>query len=278
MRIARLSAALIVLTACACSREAATSASTDESLGTTSVAVVNGKSVPESVVRIYTLATERQNFDDMSAADRERVVNDVIGLELLLQQAEKEGLTRSRTLAAQIELQRLQTVARAMASDYLEKNPPTDADIKAIYDENLSRLSGEQYKARHILVTTKEEADTVITQLRGGSEFLALAQERADGPTGPNGGALDWFTLDSMPPSFAEAVATMTVGSYSQQPVQTEAGYHVILLEDKRRQEPPAMEEIRDQLESAAERKRLDDYIRTLRETAAVTVEANPSK
>ena len=271
MKSARLFLAFIVLTVCSCSREESTT--TDESLGSATVAVVNGKPVPESLLRIYTLATERQNFDDISAEDRERILNDVIGLELLSQQAEKEGLTSSRTLTAQIELQRLQMVARAMASDYLEKNPPTDADIRAIYDENLSRLSGEQYKARHILVTTEEEADAVITELRGGSEFITLAQERADGPTGPNGGALDWFTLDSMPPSFAEAVATMTVGSYSQEPVQTEAGYHVILLEDKRRQEPPALEDIRDQLASAAERKRLDDYIKTLRETAAVSID-----
>ena len=270
MRIARLSTAVIVLAVCACSREEAATPP-DESLGSAAVAVVNGKPIPESVVRIYTLATERQNFDALAAADRERIVNDVIGLELLSQQADKEGVASSRTLVAQIELQRLQIVARAMATDYLEKNPPSDADIKAIYDENLSRLSGEQYKARHILVTTKEEADSVITQLRSGSEFTALAQERADGPTGPNGGALDWFTLDSMPPPFAEAVANMAVGAYSQQPVQTEAGYHVILLEDKRRQEPPALDEIRDQLASAAERKRLDDYIKTLREAATVS-------
>jgi peptidyl-prolyl cis-trans isomerase C len=269
MRIARLSAALTVFAMCACSREEA--ATPDENLGSAALAVVNGKPIPESVVRIYTLATERQNFDALPPADRERIVNDVIGLELLSQQADKEGVASSRTLVAQIELQRLQTVARAMAADYLEKNPPSDADIKAIYDENLSRLSGEQYKARHILVTTKEEADSVITQLRNGAQFIALAQERADGPTGPNGGALDWFTLDSMPPSFAEAVAALAVGAYSQQPVQTEAGYHVILLEDKRRQEPPALEEIRDQLASAAERKHLDDYIKTLREAATVS-------
>ena len=128
-------------------------------------------------------------------------------------------------------------------------------------------------KARHILVTTKEEADSVIAQLREGADFVALAEQRADGPTGPNGGALDWFTLDSMPPPFAAAVAGMAVGSYSQQPVQTEFGFHVILLEDTRRQEPPALEDIRDELATAAERKRLDDYIKSLRESATVTVE-----
>lgn len=242
-------------------------------LGASHVASVNGRPIAESVVRIYASATERRDFDDLSPEERERLVADVIGLELLAQQAEKEGLTESRALAAQIELQRLQLVGRAMATEYLEKNPASDADIQAIYDENLSRLSGQQFKARHILVTSKEEADGVIAELRQGADFVALAEQRADGPTGPNGGALDWFTLDSMPPAFSSAVQAMAVGSYSAEPVQTEFGYHVILLEETRAQDPPPLAEIRDELATAAGRKRLDDYIRSLRESATVTVE-----
>jgi len=194
-------------------------------------------------------------------------------LVLLAQQAEKEGITASRTLAAQIELQRLQTLARAMAAEYVKNNPPTDADIQAIYEENLPRLAGEQYKLRHILVESKAEADRVIAQLNQGSDFVTLARERANGPTGPNDGDLGWLTPDSLPPSFAEAIQTMAPGSYSPAPVQTDAGYHVILLEDKQRQEPPKLEDIRADVSSAAERKRLDDYIKTLRENATVTVE-----
>lgn len=271
MKTARLFAALAVVVACACTREGTDA--NDEALGSVRVAVVNGRPIPESVLRIYVLATERQNLDDLSAEDRERVVNDVIGLELLAQQAEKDGLTSSRTLAAQIELQRLQTLARAMASDHIEKNPPTDAAIQAIYEENLPRLSGEQHKLRHILVDTKAEADTVIAQLNQGSDFIALAEERADGPTGPNGGALGWLTFDSMPAPFAAAVQGMTAGSYSREPVQTDAGYHVILLEETQRQPPPALEDLRDELLAAAERKQLDDYIKTLREAATVSTE-----
>ena len=271
MKHARLSMALAMLvTVYACSREGTDSSSGD--LGAARVAVVNGKPVPESVVRIYVLATERQDLDAMSAADRERVIDDVIGLELLAQQAEKDGVTDSRTLAAQIELQRLQAVARAMATEYLKNNPPTDADIQAIYEENLPRLSGEQYKLRHILVETKGEADRVIAQLNQGSDFVGLARERADGPTGPNDGDLGWLTADSLPPSFAEAIRALAVGSYSPEPVQTEAGYHVVLLEEKQRQEPPALEDLRADLSSAAERKRLDDYIKTLRESATLIV------
>jgi peptidyl-prolyl cis-trans isomerase C len=160
-----------------------------------------------------------------------------------------------------------------MATEYIQKNPPTDADLKAIYEENLPRLAGEQYKLRHILVTSKAQADTVIAQLNQGADFIELAQARADGPTGPNGGDLGWLTADSIPPSFAEAVRGMTAGSYSREPVQTDAGYHVILLEETQRGEPPALEDIREDLSSAAERKRLDDYIKMLRESAAVTTE-----
>src|SRR3954464_11037410 len=124
MKHARLPMAVaMVIAICACSRDG-TGSSAD--LGSARVAVVNGKPIPESVLRIYVRATERQDYDAMSAVDRERVLNEMIGLELLAPQAEKEGITDSRTLAAQIELQRMQAVARAMAAEYLKKNPPTD--------------------------------------------------------------------------------------------------------------------------------------------------------
>lgn len=272
MRTSRLSALLISIAACACSPSESTSQN-QEALGAARVAVVNGKPLAESVVRIYALATERQNLDEMTPADRERILNDVIGLELLAQQAEKDGLTRSRTLAAQIELQRLQSMARAMASNYLENNPPTDADLQAIYEENLPRLSGLQFKLRHIMVGTEAEADTVIAELNQGADFVAMAEARADGPTGPNGGQLGWLTADNMPPTFAAAVEAMTAGSYSRQPVQSDAGYHVILLEETQQGVPPTLEDVRTDLAAAAERKRLDDYIKTLRDGATVTVE-----
>lgn len=271
MRNALLVATLTLASLAACSQEGANDETA--SLGSARVAVVNGQPVAESVLRMYALTAERKNLEELSAEDRERVLNDLIGLQLLAQQATQDGLTSSRTLAAQLELQRLRLVANAMATDYIEKNPPSDADIQAIYDENLPLLAAEQYKARHILVPTKEEADRVVAQLQQGSDFIALAEERADGPTGPNGGALDWFTLDSMPPPFAAAVRTMTAGSYTTEPVQTEFGFHVILLEETRQQEPPALADIRNDLASAAQRKRLEDYIKALRDSATVTIE-----
>jgi peptidyl-prolyl cis-trans isomerase C len=245
----------------------------ENSLGPGSVAVVNGEPIAESVLRVYALGSARKNLDELTAEERGKLLDDLIGVELLSQQAEKDGLTSSRTVAAQLELQRLQLVARAMATSYLEKNPATDTELQQLYDENLPRLAGQQYKARHILVETKDEADGVISRLREGKDFLALAQERASGPTGPNGGDLGWFTAESMPPAVADAVRGMQVGAYSTAPVQTEFGFHVILLEDTREQEPPPLDAIRDELKGAVERKRLEDYMKTLRDAATVSLD-----
>ena len=244
----------------------------DNILGPGRVAIVNGQPIAESVLRVYALATARKNLDELNAEERGKLLDDLIGVELLRQQAEKEGLTESRTVAAQIELQRLQLIGRAMATSYLEKNPATDAELEQIYNENLPRLAGQQYKARHILLSTKEEAQQIITQLRGGKDFVALAREHESGPTGPNGGDLGWFTADSMAQPVVDAVRAMQVGTFSAEPVQTEFGFHVLLLEDTRQQQAPALADIRNEVAAAADRKRLDAYLKTLRAGAVVSL------
>jgi peptidyl-prolyl cis-trans isomerase C len=257
----------------ACSQNTSSSSGTTGALGPTNVATINGKPLPESVLRVYALTTEGGNLEDVAPEVRQRLIDELIGVALLTQEAEKAGLSGSRTVAAQVELQRLQLLARAQLTSHLEKNPPTEDELRKIYEENLPRLSGEQYKTRHILVPTEAEATGVIERLRGGQDFAALAQEHADGPTGPNGGSLDWLTTDSMPPEFAAAVRAMTVGSHSATPVKTEYGFHVILLEETRKQEPPALEEVRSELVSAVERNRVQDYLKSLRDAATVNIE-----
>jgi peptidyl-prolyl cis-trans isomerase C len=244
----------------------------DNVLGPGRVAVVNGQPIAESVLRVYALASARKNLDELNAEERGKLLDDLIGVELLRQQAEKEGLTESRTVAAQIELQRLQLIGRAMATSYLEKNPATDAELEQIYNENLPRLASQQYKARHILLSTKEEAQQIIAQLRGGKDFVALAREHEGGPTGPNAGDLGWFTADSMAQPVVDALRVMQVGTFSGEPVQTEFGFHVLLLEDTRQQQAPALTDIRSELTAAADRKRLDEYLKTLRAGAMVSL------
>ena len=110
MRIHVILIVALAFNANACAQDAPANAS---ALGASRVAVVNGRPVPESVLRVYSLATLGRNLEDVTPQERERLLDDLIGVELLSQQAEKDGLTTSRALAAQIELQRLQLVARA---------------------------------------------------------------------------------------------------------------------------------------------------------------------
>jgi peptidyl-prolyl cis-trans isomerase C len=261
----------------ACTKPEASTAGADP-LGPTQVATLNGKRIPESVFRLQTLATARKNADDLTPEQRKAVLDDLVGLYLLGDEARAQGLLTERAIAAQVELARIQLEARLMATRFLEKNAATDAEMKAVYDQNLPRLGGQQqFKAKNILVTTKEEADIVIKQLQQGKKFADLAKERANGPTGPNGGDLGWFTADTMVQPVVEAVRAMKVGTFSTEPIKSEFGYHVLLLEDERAQDAPSFDSMRSDLKTAVERDKLQKHIRELIAGAKVVEGAGDS-
>ena len=254
----------------ACSKPDASTAGADP-LGPTQVATINGKRVPESVFRLQTLAAARKNADDLTPDERKAVLNDLVGLYLLGDEARAQGLLTERAIAAQIELARIQLEARLMATRFLEKNQATDDEMKAVYDQNLPRLGGQQqFKAKNILVNTKEEAEVVIKQLQQGKRFADLAKERANGPTGPNGGDLGWFTADTMVQPVVEAARAMKVGTFSTEPIKSEFGYHVLFLEDERTQDAPSFDSMRNDLKTAVERDKLQKHIQGLIAAAKV--------
>jgi peptidyl-prolyl cis-trans isomerase C len=263
-----------IITACGPSSPSAPAAD-DSVLGPGQVATVNGKRIPESLFRVYAPAALRKSADELTPEERRAVIDDLAGIMLMADEAQQKGLLTERTIAAQLELARLQLVARASATRYLEENPVTDAELQALYDHNLPQLAKREFKARHILVETQEEADSVIQQLQQGKRFEDLAKERASGPTGPNGGDLGWFNADSMAPAVLEAVSAMEVGSYSTQPTKTEFGYHVLLLEDTRSQEPPTLDSMRQELTNAVQSGKIQEHVRALVGAATVLPEAN---
>jgi len=124
----------------------------------------------------------------------------------------------------------------------------SDEALQAAYDAAYADVTPEmEYQASHILVETEEEAQALITELEGGADFATLAQEKSTGPSGPNGGALGWFGAGMMVPEFEVAVMALSVGEISP-PVQTQFGWHVLILTDTRRQAAPSLDEVRDEL------------------------------
>lgn len=148
----------------------------------------------------------------------------------------------------------------------------TDDKVKARYDQFVKEQKPQdQVSAKHILVKTEDEAKAVIEDLKKGGDFAAIAKEKSNDPgTKATGGDLGWFTKDEMVPEFADAAFKLQKGQYTDTPVKTQFGYHVILLVDRRSAPPPTMEEARPQVVQLLQRELLDQKVKELRTSAKV--------
>ena len=130
--------------------------------------------------------------------------------------------------------------------------------------------SRDEIKARHILVGSMEEAEAAIGRLKSGEDFSDLAKELSTGTSGPNGGDLGYFGRGAMVPEFEEASFTLEKGQYTETPVQTQFGWHVIVVEDRRTAPAPQLQDIRDQLINAMSVEVAGTIIEELRSKATI--------
>ncbi len=147
----------------------------------------------------------------------------------------------------------------------------TEDMLRARYDAHIEGLAARsEVWARHILLDSEVGAREVIAALDAGADFAALARERSLGPTAEQGGDLDYFTRDNMVAGFATAAFALEIGRYSPEPVQTEFGWHVIKVEDRRAEGAASFEEMRDELRESVTRELLDELLQTLRGRAEI--------
>jgi peptidyl-prolyl cis-trans isomerase C len=203
---------------------------------------------------------------------RARALDELIDLKLLAQKAEAEGLPEQAEIAAELERQRAAVLARHLVRAELSGFEPDEEALRAAYEERVGQMSGQEYKASHILVESEEKAQEMIAELDGGAEFAALAREHSTGPTSSRGGSLGWFQPDQMVEPFSAAVQDLEPGNYTAAPVQTRFGWHVVQLEDVRDVEQPAFEDIKGQLRNQLVTRHVQDYIESLREEADVEI------
>lgn len=243
--------------------------------GEDTVATINGAPLYASVFNAYAVARLQKSTEDLSDDERDALLEEMIQFQLLAGAATDAGLTQEQDIAIDLELQRLQILSRLMATRHLDENPVTSLELQDAYEQNIDQLSGVQYKARHILLDQESEAVAIIAELDGGADFAQLAMDRSTGPSGPNGGDLGWFSADTMVEPFANAVSAMEVGTFSQQPVQTRFGWHVILLEDMEDRRPPGLEAVRADITSLVEQQKVEAFLNSLRETAEIITDGD---
>lgn len=174
-----------------------------------------------------------------------------------------------KRVALEIENQRLATLAGAAIQSILESKLD-DAAIQAAYDIKYADFEGpREFNASHILVPTEEEAKAIAEEIRGGADFAETAKAKSTGPSGPNGGSLGWFGPGQMVAPFEAAVESLEVGGISD-PVQTQFGWHVIILNDSRQQPAPTLDAVRPQLEGELQRTIIEEELAALTEAATV--------
>lgn len=205
-------------------------------------------------------------------AEDSQLVEEIVATELLRQQAVKEGIAERDEVRYQLKLLESETLARMLMREKFSTMEFSDEQLKTEYEKQLSSQDTREFKARHILLKTEDEAKAVIEALRAGGDFIELAKERSTGPSGPNGGDLGWFQAKSMVPAFAEAVKGMNEGDVSVAPVQTQFGWHVIKMEDTREQPKPAFDSVKEQLKQALLRDAINNYIKEIRAASEIEI------
>lgn len=244
---------------------------------TTTVATVNGQAITSETFNVFLQAVTGKPATEATAEQKTQMLDQLINMTLAAQAAEKEGLQNGTEVKARISLLSTQILAEAATEKYIKSHPVSETEVKAEYDAQIAHIPME-YKAQHILVDTKEQAEAIIKQLDEATAkkldvealFSKLAAADSKDPSGKKGGDLGWFSLQSMVKPFADAVAALKKGEITQQPVQTQYGWHVIRLEDTRTPTVPAFNDVKQQVETLTQRKKLQAYLDELRKTAKI--------
>ena len=217
---------------------------------------VNGKAIPAARIDQMVKQVVAQGQQQDSPQLREAIKKELIGREVLIQEADKQGYGMRPEVKSQIENTRQSVIINAMLADYVKKNPVKDAEIKAEYDKYKAAMGEKEYHSRHILVGTEAEAKDIIAKLKAGGKFEELAKVSKDGSAN-NGGDLGWMAPGKLVKPFADAMVALKNGQYTETPVKTEFGFHVIKMEESRATKLPSLDEVKGQIAEAMQQKKI---------------------
>ena len=234
------------------------------------IATVNGEDINQSSLDALTDLVKRSKR--MGDIDKSAMLDDLIVTEIVRQEAKKAGLAERDDIKKKVKEFEDRLILNAWSQDKVKSLNISDEEIKAAYKKRNEGQAKSEYKARHILVKTEAEAKVLIDELKKGADFIELAKTKSTGPSGPNGGDLGWFSPNAMVAPFSEAVQKMEKGKFTETPVKTEFGYHIIKLEDKRDIKLPGLDAVKPQIKRVIEQEKMKEYIQSLRATADVKI------
>ncbi|HEX9182511.1 MAG TPA: peptidylprolyl isomerase [Burkholderiales bacterium] len=234
------------------------------------VATVNGTAIPRA--RLDFLVRQQTSRGAPDNEQTRAVVRDeLINRELVAQEAARAGTAKKGDVPVQLDMARQDVLVGAYINDYLRTHPVTDAEVQKEYDNARSQTGATEYRARHILVESADEAKRLIADLKKGAKFEELARKSSkDEGTRERGGDLDWSVPAAFDKAFADAMVKLQKGQITQEPVQSRFGFHVIQLEDQRAVNFPPLAQVKPQIQQRLTRQKVETLIRDLRAKAKV--------
>lgn len=216
------------------------------------------------------LGQELQRFPP--AQWRAILLDVLIDMKVLAEAAREAEIDKDADFQKQIDFLTLRALRNAYIAQKIE-GAVSEEDVQGAYDAEYADYEGEEeISARHILVEDKTTADEIIVSLQDGADFADLAREKSTGPSGPNGGDLGYFTRGQMVKPFEDAVFALDTGAFTDEPVETQFGWHVIKLEDRRNQPKPPLEDVANGLRQQLVRDRYAGVMEDLKADIAVEI------
>lgn len=244
-------------------------------------AIVNGKPIPQQRLDALTQQIELQAQrmgQPVPENVKDQLREELISREVFAQEAKRLGLQKSPDYQAKADLALQSVLVTELFADYQDKHPITDKEAREEYDRIMASqkpaAGAKEYKASHILVENEDEAKDIIQQIKDGGDFEAIAKDKSIDPgSGANGGDLGWSDPANYVPEFADALGKLDKGKMTQEPVQSQFGWHVIRVNDIRDAKTPDLpefEQVKPQVIQQLEQQKLQQYQQELRSKAKV--------
>ena len=237
------------------------------------VAKVGSVEIRESEMKLAIAGLDPQLANLPDEQKRVAALSSLVDVKLLAADASKEGLGDDATFKQRIAF----LTERELHNAFFKKHvvdSVTPEEVKARYDKEIAAITPEdEVRARHILVKTEEEAKAIIKDLDASKDFIEIAKEKSTDPNKSEGGDLGYFGKGRMVPEFEAAAFALEKGTYSKEPVQTQFGFHVIKIEDKRKQEPPALEQVESQVRQLVMRDKYLELLEKAKAAAPIEIE-----
>ena len=233
------------------------------------IATVNGKPIPKAREDAWVEQLKKQGQQDTPQL-RQQIKEQLIQREVFMQEVTKRGIAEKPDVKFQLDVQRQNALIQALMREELARNPVTDEQVKAAYEEQKKASGAREYKARHILVESEAEAKDITAQLKKGAKFEELAKKSKDPGSAQRGGELDWAGAGAYVKPFSDAMVKLDKGQMTDAPVQSQFGWHIIKVDDVREAQFPPLQEVTPQIREALSQQKMAAFAEQLRKAAKI--------